>query len=569
MIKTRNSKLEIRKKVNNLIDCIKSNWITGLIVISAFFLYMLVIYPSGSFQCIDSKCGIHFWGAHEHDGVWHIAIIESAFQSYPFIFPTFYGQFLSGYNFLLDIVILLIVKFGISSWDVYFRLLPTIWFIVFVLVLKKFSEVRKNSVGYFPILLFVILFSSSLGFIIQLKNNHNIWGSSGIPTMQGALSMTNPQYLWSLIFVLLLWNMLRENKRNYLSGFYAFILLGLKFYAVLPAIVMIGIAGMRDMMQKKWSSLIHLIISSFLGGVLAYMVFYSSNKSSGLVFSPMSLPKQIVEDPNMWHMASIIQTWYTLSQAGNIFSPRLWIISFIIILLFVVFNFGIRLLGVLADIVKLLKGKLTFDNAVIITVFFASILVPVLFIQKGDWWNTIQFLYYGIFVSSISLANNIHSIFIKKKIVFWSLLLVLILLFLPAQVDLIRSFALGGSTYISRDELDSLTKLKSYKNGIVLVQPFFGNSTSILADTIDTSYVSALSGKQTFMADEIQMRLLGIDYKGRMDTLKENPCTFLSQVDYVYIRKNHTHNLLGKCIREESSFVMSYSNDTTEVWRKK
>lgn len=539
---------------------------TILILVVAFFLYMVVILPSGRLTCIDERCGLHFFGAHEHDGVWHVAIANASLDSYPFKFPTYARSYLSGYNFLMDYVIYLLGYLGISPWDSYFRLLPILWFAIFTFLLFIFAKASKKGTAYFPILAASVLFSSSFGFIIQLKNKSMIWGSSGTPTMQGALSMVNPQFLWSLCFLIILWLLLKSRKFFPLTGVILFILLGLKFYSVLPAGVLLFVAFVNEVRLKSWKDILIMTASSFAGILLAYLLFYSSNTSSGLIFSPMSLPKQIVEDPNMWHMPALVQSWYTLKESGNIFSPRLWLNSITIILIFIFFNFGIRIVAVLFDVVQLIKRNSYFDIWVKVFIVSLSIIVPSLLIQKGDWWNTIQFLYYGIFFASVSLADVLHSIYLRNKKYFVACALVVFLLSLPANIDIIKIFIYSKSSYIPTAEVNILGKLKNMKDGVVMAQPFYGNNTSILADTVDTAYVSAISGKQTYMADEIQMRLLGLSYEKRMSALKSDPCSLLDGIDYVYVREQHTHNLLGECIAEEKNFKLLEKIETVKLW---
>lgn len=511
---------------------------------------------------------MHFWGAHEHDGVWHIAIAEASLRSYPFKFPTFLGENLSGYNYLLDFIVMIFSYFGFSSWDTFFRILPFLWFFFFAYVMHKFSRSNSHSLSYFPILLITTLFSSSFGFMIQLKNNGTIWGSSGIPTMQGPLSMVNQQFLWSLCFLILLWIMTSSRIRLYLVGVILFVLLGLKFYSVLPAGVILGLALFGEITRRSWKNAIYLTTSSILGLLLAYLFFYSSNTASGLVFSPMSLPKQIVEDPNMWHMPSLVQSWYTLKESGNIFSPRLWLHSMVIVLIFIIFNFGIRVIAFLSDVVQIFKNHSSIDAWGRLLVIIMSIIVPCLFVQKGDWWNTVQFLYYGIFFSSISLANFLNLVFIRSKKYFSIAIIIFALVSLPASIDILKIFVFDKSSYIPNYEIEILTKLRGMQEGVVMVQPFYGNGTGVLADTVDTAYVSAISGKQTYMADEIQMRLLSIDFIYRMNVLKTSPCSLVDEVDYVYVRQNHTHNLLGECIQSQNNFRLLESNAFVSLWGK-
>ena len=125
-------------------DCIKKDPLTTLILSTAFLLYMLVIVPSGSRYCMDGRCGIYFWGAHEHDGVWHLALIESAFRTIPFTFPVLIGQALGGYNYFIDIVLYLLTFLGLSASFLYFKIQPIVWFGVFSMLLYRAGRLVRT-----------------------------------------------------------------------------------------------------------------------------------------------------------------------------------------------------------------------------------------------------------------------------------------------------------------------------------------------------------------------------------------------------------------------------------------
>src|SRR3989338_7084174 len=106
-----------------------------LIILPAFFLFMLVIFPSGSYYCFKGECGYYFWGVHGRDGIWHLAIAETSFNTIPFISPTYAGEKLYGYNWLIDFIMFLLAKIGIPPLISYFKLIPVVWFVVFTILL--------------------------------------------------------------------------------------------------------------------------------------------------------------------------------------------------------------------------------------------------------------------------------------------------------------------------------------------------------------------------------------------------------------------------------------------------
>ena len=93
----------------------KSSWLTRIIIGIALITQMLIMFPSGSRYCYQDRCGDYYWGVHEHDGIWHLALANAAFKSFPLKMPTFAGESLTGYNWLIDFPIFLFAKVGIPT----------------------------------------------------------------------------------------------------------------------------------------------------------------------------------------------------------------------------------------------------------------------------------------------------------------------------------------------------------------------------------------------------------------------------------------------------------------------
>ena len=345
-------KVKIQTKL--LIDCIKRNKLIALLLLTSFFTYISVIFPSGTTTCIDGRCGMHFWGANEHDGVWHVALAKVSFDKFPFIFPTFAGASLNGYNFMLDLLIWFFGLVGFSAWDMYFKILPVMWFVFFSFVLYHFSHLLHKNKVFTTLLYFFVFFSSSFGFIIQFLRNGNIAGSSGTPTMQGALGMTNPQFMWSVALLMALQLLLHKKKNVFIVALVVFIIAGLKVYALVPLIILFFVYLLMFVKRCEWSNFAKYSLAVVLPLIFAYVTFYSGNKSGGIFFDFLAVPKQLVEDPNMWPVPSLIAEWYTLKNSG-IVGAKYVFVALKIILYFIFFNFGIRLIGLYSPMHYLLR----------------------------------------------------------------------------------------------------------------------------------------------------------------------------------------------------------------------
>ncbi len=552
--------------------CIKSDPILTLLIIVAACVYLLVVFPSGSHYCFNGRCGDFYWGSHEHDGIWHLALIESAFRVLPFQSPVFGGQSLGGYNFLLDLALYVLRLTGLSSSFLYFKVQSTIWFVVFCMLLYRYARVLGLTRPLVRWVFFITFFSTSFGIVIQLVRHNTIWGSVGNPSMQGALGMTNPQYMWSLCVLLALLILLQGKRRLWVTGVLVWIGLGLKFYFIVPALITVLWYAISSVIRRDYRKSMVIAVSCLIGCIAAYIMFYGNVSSGGLTFKPLEITHQIVEDPTMWFDKRMVEERYFIQQVGNYLSPRLIWIEIRTIFYFLFFNFGIRLLGVVGALYVLLKSPtLRSHVALLLIIITTTTVMPILFIQKGTWWNTIQFLYYAIFGSSI-LTAIVLGLASRRlgRIGTWVVVAVCIILFLPTQVETLGLFTRGeGTRYVPTGEIEALRVLARMPRGVVLTQPFTPGSTSILADTYDTAYVSAYSGHPTYLADEAQLTLLGKAYEDTQAKMARDPCGLLNEVDYVYIRRSSGERKLAECITEQDDWALKYHNNTSQIWARK
>ncbi|GAB4027659.1 MAG: hypothetical protein Fur0011_6200 [Candidatus Microgenomates bacterium] len=184
-----------------------------------------------------------------------------------------------------------------------------------------------------------------------------------------------------------------------------------------------------------------------------------------------------------------------------------------------------------------------------------GLLINVLFVQNGIWWNTVQFLHVSLFLSGIIAAEVYDHLYIRAK---WqaikiSLIVILIALLLPNNLDIIRTFTSSkGTSYISDQEIDALNQLRELPDGIVFTALFkpgeqMASSIPLLSNRFDTAYVTAYTGKVTYFADLTQLQLLSIPYKERESLVASYDCRILKEVDYLYEehRNSYVHRFNG------------------------
>ena len=528
------------------IDYVKKHKPLFLIILPAFFLYMLVIFPSGRYYCFQKECGYYFWGVHGRDAIWHLAIANVSFNKFPFIAPTFAGDYLFGYNYLLDLFIFLLAKLGIPSIFSYFRLIPLLWFGTFTILLIIFSRKLKDSPLFVGLFLFFSYFAGSFSYLLKLYHSKTIQDSSTLLPQPILHTMSNLQYALSLLFLLLILIFLKDKeidlKKIIACGVSIFFMLGLKFYGGLIGIFLLCLYLFFYILKK---SVKNFLIYSFVFGIfvfLAIFLFYnpfvSFKTGSTFGFAPFALVHTITESPDQFYLQSMTDARYYLQQFG--LGPRFIAIETINLIIFLFFYLGTRFFGLMYIGFLLLKRKLDkFDSLIISTIFF-SILLTVTLVQKGVWWNTIQFLFYAIFLSTIYLTRLTYDFLKKKQKILLLIGFIIIILSIPTSYDLFWHFLTKSKpAYLPKEEIEALTFLNKQPDGVVLSplrkKDLISNQKNIPLNYYkDSSYVAAFSGKQLYFAEEQTLSVTSVSFEKRLERIKKMDCSILNEVNYIY-----------------------------------
>jgi hypothetical protein len=166
------------------------------------------------------------------------------------------------------------------------------------------------------------------------------------------------------------------------------------------------------------------------------------------------------------------------------------------------------------------------DNTLLLVfvMLLASVLPTLLFVQKTDPWNIIQFTYYFIYLLAVLCAPVIYRIVSKTpKMISVIILLTFVIITPISSVWTFRSGLDGHAAYIATNELTALKYLREQPEGVVLTFPYnqylryaINNPTPLPVWAYQTSvYVSAYSNKQTYLEDLMQQGILGNDFVSR------------------------------------------------------
>ncbi len=518
-----------------------------IIVLSTFF-FSLTMFRSG----LKYDFGLGFWGPNGHDGIWHLSLINQLKQQVPPKNPIYSGTLLSNYHWAFNFLVAIISNLtSLSPSILYFQILPIIFSLLigFLSFKLAFLITKKKSASIFFVLL--NYFAGSFGWIYTLIKNQQIGGESLFWSMQSVSTLLNPPFALSLIVILgglILWIKHRNSnsiKWAILIGFIFALLSGIKVYAGILVGLALSFYWLFGLIRSKKIFGFNFIICLVMG-VTSLLILFALGVLNG---------EQLLEFKPFWFARSMIESvdkfyWPKLASFRNNQTNILISIILEIGLIFVFFigNLGTRCLGLFTLISKKIKKELTDFDKLIIFVLFFSFIIPLLFVQKGTAWNTIQFFYYFLFFSNFYFAQFLSNLWSKHKF------LILVLLFISCLTSfstLKDYFGNPPPSSLPNAEIEALDFLKNQKDGYVLTYPYNKYKKEKMTTPIPlyayetTSYVSAFSNKQTFLEDEMNLDITGFDWKQRRSDEEKFFATsdkyfargFLlnNDIDYIYL----------------------------------
>lgn len=217
----------------------------------------------------------------------------------------------------------------------------------------------------------------------------------------------------------------------------------------------------------------------------------------------------------------------------------------------------------------------------IVSIMAAAVVIPMLFVQSGTPWNTIQFFYYYLFLCSIfaGIAVSWSNKLVKT--------VVLIFAILGSWATLQHYLPKNPQAIISNDEVIALEYLSKEPDGIVLAYTFDSNKAKEAIKNPprplyvydSTAYISAFSGKKMYQADEVNLNIMGYDWKGRRDDIlwfvsnldRAKGKEFLTKnnIKYLYLVKANSP-IMGETLKlgaEDLGLVKIFENKEDIIYR--
>jgi len=507
------------------------------IVFYLFFTLCLVIQIIPVVRSgLNYSYGIGFWGPNGHDGIWHLSLINHITNPFKINMPIFSGEILRNYHPFFDILIAYASKITTINSSIWlFQIFPLLSSGLFLLFSFKLGHKLTGKFSTGLILMLLNTISNSFGWLVSLFRSGSFGGESLFWAMQSPSNQLNPPFMLSILLLLILIYLLHQQNPSKISIFFTLIFLPIiKVYSALPAFTIFFFYVLK---HKKYFT---TLILSFTVAVFLFFQ-YNSASSSLISFQPFWFINSMVESSDRLYLPRLANARYTLESSGKI-GPRLIAYYLATISIFYLGNFAWRFLSLF----EIKKNKSIFIAAIICSV------IPLFFIQKGTSWNTIQFLYYALFLLNIPL-----SLYLTKHrtlsyiVIFFSL--IPLIGSLPGYIGKIPP------TAISTEESAALDFLKQQPKGAVLTfpyDPFLKKSLNITPLPIyayeTTSYVAAYSHHITFFEDEMNLENSGYDWQPRRqdslsffeqnDVNRDRGFLVNNQIDYIYLPKEYAKN---------------------------
>ncbi len=512
--------------------------------------------------------GMGFWGANGHDGIWHISLINQL-AKFSLNHPLFAGAKLTNYHFGFDLMaafLHLITR--IPTVNLYFQVLPPIMAALIGVLTYKLVEqwtLSKKSAWWAT---FFVYFGGSWGWLVSFIRQRTFGGESMFWASQSIQTLINPPFALSLIFLLfgLIKFLAFKEKKKTKDLILCSLMFGLlAFIKVYAGIIVLGalLAGLlleKLVYREKESPFAKVFPLSLLITLVTFLPF-NRNVSSLLVFKPFWFLRSMLISTDRLYWPRLENARFVYFYSGQTIK---WLTAEVFILLIFIFgNLGTRFLG-LWEIRKRLRLRLANLEIIFFSGIAISLMIPLLFIQEGTPWNTIQFFYYGQFILAILAGMALGRWWeeqTKKPWLKYLLFAFLIGLTLPTTLGVLKNDYLSGRppARVSVEELEALAFLRQQPSGVVLTYPFNPDWKNKFSDPRPlyayetTAYISALSGQPSFLADEMNLEISGYSWQERREEASQffltnnhdfaNNLIKTNQITYIYLVKGQKINL--------------------------
>lgn len=559
-----------------------------ILILVGTIIWSLTMIKSG----LVYSYGMGFWGPNGHDGIWHISLAEGLSRG-SWEMSMFAGEAIRNYHLGFDIILAVLHKLTfIPVRILYFQILPPILAFLIGYFAYKFVYSWKRSHLQALTSVFFVYFGGSWGWMLTGIRNKELGGESMFWSQQSISTLINPPFALSLVFLFAGLYFLRQGMKDKTKSRWRLVLVTFLFGSLVQIKVYAGIlvlgglfvSGIWMMLQRKGIALIKVFTGALIVSIL---LIAPITKEIGqvVVFKPFWFLETIMSDPARLYWPKFAEAMINYKLAGNwIKGIPAYTVAFLI---FWFGNLGTRIIKEVF-VFKWIKRykRLTSIEAFIATVIVAGVTIPMFFIQSGTPWNTIQFTYYSLVFSGILAGVTLGGWLERVKKGFMShisiyVTLAIVFLTLPTTFGTLKHYLPARPpAKISSEELEALKFLKAQPDGVVLTQPFdreaaekaINNPPRPLYLYESTAYVSAFTGKQVYLEDEVNLEITGYEWRQRRERtltffgtkeielakefLNENDISYIYLVNGQRTRIDVSHLEIVKIF--ENSYIVIY-----------
>lgn len=517
-----------------------------------FFLFLLILAGSVSWSLTMVKSGLvysfgmGFWGPNGHDGVWHIALINHLARG-SLEMPIFAGEGLKNYHIGFDLLLAgLHTLTRIPVHTLYFQIVPPLLALGIGALSYKFVFLwRKSHLQAFWATFFVY-FAGDFGWVLTLFRDGKFGGESLFWAQQAVSTLINPPFATSLVLILLglifFLKLLQKFNIYYLVFTILFfgLLAQIKVYAAVLAFGALGMVlvysllGERKITQKIISVFMVLIVSA----IFSLLLFLPLNSGSQglIIFQPFWFLETMmaVSDRVGWERFYGALMSY---KTGNIWLKLIpaYLVAFLV---FFIGNMGTRVIGLWGMVRNKVRKRFSEVDVFLLTIALLGIVAPMIVLQAGTPWNTIQFFYYSLFVFSIYAGIWVGQIiedYNRKpkynRLIYYTKIGLIIALTIPTTVSTLLNNYLPARppAKISNEELAALSFLAAQPQGIVLTYAFDRYRAEGVVNSPprplylyeSTAYVAAFSKHPAYFEDEVNLDITRYDWRARRKKVED------------------------------------------------
>lgn len=542
----------------------KLTLISIFVIIAGTIFQSIPTFKSG----LNFPFGMGFWGPNTHDGIWHLSLINQLLKGIPVEHPIYANTILKNYHFFYDLLVaaanyltrIPVVDLVFRFYPLHFSLLLGVgtYFLVAHLFKEKIEDKKLKVAAIFS--LFFVYFSGSFGWIVEYIKQKSFGGESAFWANQAISFNLNPPFAVSLLIVIALLMVLFKSKNRNFPGvivisILAGSLIGFKAYGAVLILVSLFFMAVINIFKKDFFFLLVSIISTGAALLIFFLNFQPGEQL--IVFAPFWFIHAMIDSPDRvgWTRLTLART--AGLETGNLF--KFISAEAISLFIFIFGNLGMRFLS-LFSLIKI-KTIIKNDDLLFTMVFTTvSFLIPVVFIQSGNPWNTIQFSYYGLYMMALVSGLVVSSLVFRFPKLLVVIFILAILILTPVNSVTTATYYTNYLPHgrVDNQELQALKFLSNQEKGTVLTYPFNNKLKLKISEPWplyaydSTAYVSALSGHSVYLEDEPQNQILLTNYKKRLISakdfflkpVKEN-VKFLKDnyIKYIYLPKIHNIRL--------------------------